>query len=377
MLIDSHCHLEFPEFAPQIDAVLARAADAGVGLCVTIGTTLKGFPQVEALARRFGNVYCSVGIHPHEAKVEPIFDAGPLLGRAEYAKVIGIGETGLDYYYEHSPRDDQIRNFRAHIAAARESGLPLIVHTRDAEDDTIDILSSEMSKGAYAGVIHCFTGTPRLAQAALELGFLISASGIATFRKSEELRATLARVPLDRLLVETDAPYLAPMPYRGKPNEPAYVVNTAKVLAERQGRELRCSRRSDHGQFLSPVFTGGAAVMSRHMEITILGSGFSGGVPRVGGPDGAGDWGACDPAEPRNRRRRCSVLVQRKSQGGVTAVLVGHLARSARATSGRPGRRIWTAFSSAMTTPTSSTASTTCARWCWRCAGASIFTATT
>lgn len=235
MLIDSHCHLDFPDFAPEIDAVVARAGAAGVGLCLTIGTTLKGFPQVEAVAGRFDNVCCSVGIHPHEAKVEPIAGPGPLLERAQHPKVVGIGETGLDYYYAHSPKEAQIRNFRAHIAAARQAGLPLIVHTRDAEDDTIDILREEMDKGAFAGVIHCFTGSPRLADAALELGFMISASGIATFKKSEELRQTLAQVPLDRLLVETDAPYLAPMPHRGKRNEPAFVVNTARVLAEVKG----------------------------------------------------------------------------------------------------------------------------------------------
>ncbi|HUJ03084.1 MAG TPA: TatD family hydrolase [Rhizomicrobium sp.] len=232
MLVDSHCHLDFPEFAPELDRVVARARDAGVTACVTIGTTLEKFPDVLEVARRFDNVWCSVGIHPHEAEKELLDDASPLLERAADSKVVGIGETGLDYYYEHSPREQQKRNFRAHIAAARQTGLPLIVHTRDAEDDTIAILSDEMAKGRFTGLIHCFTGSQRLADAALELGFFISVSGIATFKKSDALRAVIATVPLERLLVETDAPYLAPMPYRGKRNEPAFVVNTAKVLAE-------------------------------------------------------------------------------------------------------------------------------------------------
>ena len=232
MLVDSHCHLDFPEFAPELDAVVARAQDAGVRVCVSIGTTLAKFPQVLAVAERFPDIYCSVGIHPHEAKIEPLADAAPLIERAQHLKVAGIGETGLDYYYGHSPRDLQITNFRTHIAAARALALPLIVHTRDAEDDTIAILEEEMGEGAFTGLIHCFTGTQRLADAALGLGFCISASGIATFKKSDALRGVLKTVPLDRLLVETDAPYLAPMPYRGKRNEPAFVKHTAEALAE-------------------------------------------------------------------------------------------------------------------------------------------------
>jgi TatD DNase family protein len=235
MLVDSHCHLDFPEFAPELDAVVARATEAGVGVCVSIGTTLAEFPRVEAVAARFPNVWCSVGIHPHEAKIEPLDGPAALIERAQGAKVAGIGETGLDYYYGHSPREMQIANFRAHIAASRELRLPLIVHTRDAEDDTIAILEQEMGQGAFTGLIHCFTGTQRLADAALALGFCISASGIATFKKSEALREVLKGVPLDRLLVETDAPYLAPVPYRGKRNEPAFVAHTARALAELKG----------------------------------------------------------------------------------------------------------------------------------------------
>jgi TatD DNase family protein len=235
MLVDSHCHLDFPEFAPQLDAVVARAQDAGVGVCVTIGTRLSGFARVHEIAGRFPNVYCSVGVHPHDAENEPLDGAAPLLERAKLAKVVGIGETGLDYYYEHAPRAAQIANFRAHIAAARETKLPLIVHTRDADDDTISVLREEMDKGAFTGVIHCFTGTRRLAEASLALGFYISASGIATFKKSDELRAVLRDVPIERLLVETDAPFLAPMPLRGKTNEPSFVVHTAAAMAALKG----------------------------------------------------------------------------------------------------------------------------------------------
>jgi TatD DNase family protein len=232
MLVDSHCHLDFPEFAPELPAVVARAHAAGVGVCVTIGTTLSGAARVRELAEEFPNVFCSVGIHPHEAAVEQLESDAALIALASHRKAVGIGETGLDYYYEHSPREAQIANFRTHIGAARETGLPLIVHTRDAEDETITILREEMEKGAFSGVIHCFTGSERLAHAALELGLYISASGILTFKKADGLRDVLRKVPLDRLLVETDAPYLAPVPHRGKRNEPAFVADTAKALAE-------------------------------------------------------------------------------------------------------------------------------------------------
>jgi len=235
MLVDSHCHLDFPEFAPELPEVMARAEAAGVGTCVSIGTSLQGFPRIREIAEQFTSVFCSVGIHPHDAKKEPLESAQPLIERAAHRKVVGIGETGLDYYYGHSPREAQIANFRAHIAAARETGLPLIVHTRDAENDTIAILREEMELGAFTGLIHCFTGTQTLADAALELGLLISASGIMTFKKAEELRAVLKTVSLENLLVETDAPFLAPLPHRGKRNEPAFVALTAKMLAELKG----------------------------------------------------------------------------------------------------------------------------------------------
>jgi TatD DNase family protein len=235
MLVDSHCHLEYPTLAADIDAVMGRARAAGVGLCVSISTKLETFSRVREMARRFEDVWCSVGIHPHEAAAEPLSGAAPLIERAADPKVVGVGETGLDYFYKHSPRPAQAVNFRAHIEAARLTKLPLIVHTRDAEDDTVAILREEMARGAFSGVLHCFTGSQRLAEVALDLGFYISASGIITFKKSEALRAVFKEVPLERLLVETDAPYLAPAPHRGKPNEPAFVAHTAAALAEVKG----------------------------------------------------------------------------------------------------------------------------------------------
>ncbi len=231
MLVDSHCHLDFPDFSDERDAVVQRARDAGVGVCLTIGTTLEKFPQVRAIAEQYENIWCSVGIHPHEAEKELLDDKARLIQHTNHSKVVGIGETGLDYFYEHSPRQEQQRNFIAHIEAARETGLPLIVHSRDADEDTIRILEDEMGKGEFTGLIHCFTGTQRLADATLALGLSISVSGIATFKKSEALRDVLKSVPLNRLMVETDAPYLAPMPHRGKRNEPSFVTHTASVLA--------------------------------------------------------------------------------------------------------------------------------------------------
>lgn len=235
MLVDSHCHLDYPDYAGKLDEVLARARAAGVGVCISIGTELKRFPGVKAVAEAHADVWCSVGVHPHEAEKELLDDEAALVAEAAHPKVVGIGETGLDYYYEHSPRQPQQDNFRSHIAAARRTGLPVIVHTRDADDDTIAILREEMAKGAFTGLIHCFTGTQKLADAALEMGFYISVSGIATFKNSAVLRDVIKSVPLDRLLVETDAPYLAPVPHRGKTNEPAFVVHTAAMLAELKG----------------------------------------------------------------------------------------------------------------------------------------------
>ncbi len=235
MLVDSHCHLDFPDYAGSVDAVVARAKQAGVATCLSIGTELARFAGVRAVAERFADVWCSVGVHPHEAEKESLAGPKPILAETGHPKVVGIGETGLDYYYEHSPRQAQIANFRAHIAAARDSGLPLIVHTRDADDDTIAVLEDEMGKGAFTGLIHCFTGTQRLADAVLALGLSVSVSGIATFKNSQALRDVIKSVPLERLLVETDAPFLAPVPFRGKTNEPAFVVHTARMLAALKG----------------------------------------------------------------------------------------------------------------------------------------------
>jgi len=231
-LVDSHCHLDFPDYAGQVDAVVARAQAAGVDVCLSIGTELKRCAGVKAVAEKFPNVWCSVGVHPHESASELLDGEAALVSETVHPKVVGIGETGLDYYYEHSPREPQQANFRIHAAAARLTGLPLIVHTRDADDDTIAILRDEMAKGAFTGLIHCFTGTQKLADATLELGLYISVSGIATFKNSAALRDVIKTVPLERLLVETDAPFLAPVPHRGKTNEPAFVVHTAKMLAE-------------------------------------------------------------------------------------------------------------------------------------------------
>lgn len=235
MLVDSHCHLDFPDFATELDAVVERARAAGVGTCLTIGTRLSKFDGVREIAERFDDVWCTVGVHPHEAAVEPLNEAAALVERAAHPRVVGIGEAGLDYFYEHSPKADQVRNFRAHIAASRETGLPLVVHARDADDDLCEILSEESARGAFPGLIHCFSSTAKLAQTALTLGMYISISGIVTFKKADELRSIVANVPLDRLLVETDAPYLAPIPHRGKRNEPSFVRHTAESVARLKG----------------------------------------------------------------------------------------------------------------------------------------------
>ena len=232
MLVDSHCHLSFPDFADEMDGVMERAAVAGVGSMLTICTRLDEFDTVVELADRYPNVHCSVGVHPHEAGDARDLAAPTLIEFARAPKVVGIGETGLDYHYEHSPRDDQQASFRAHIAAARETGLPLIVHSRAADEDTAEILAEEMTAGPFPGLIHCFTGSPELAARALDLGLYISFSGIVTFKNAGDLREIASTVPLDRLLVETDAPYLAPVPHRGKRNEPAFAADTAAYLAE-------------------------------------------------------------------------------------------------------------------------------------------------
>ena len=235
MLIDSHCHLDFPDFGADLDGVVARAKAAGVERIVTISTRIKRQHDLIAIAERFPDVFCSVGTHPHHAQEELDIAVEDIVRRTEHPKVVAIGEAGLDYYYDHSPRDAQERGFRNHIAAARATGLPLVIHSRDADADMARILEEETGKGAFPAVLHCFTGGPDLARRAMALGLSISFTGIVTFKKSDELRAIAASLPADRFLVETDAPYLAPGPYRGKRNEPAYVVETAKVLADVRG----------------------------------------------------------------------------------------------------------------------------------------------
>jgi len=232
MLVDSHCHLDFSDFAPEREAVIARAIDAGVGTMLTICTRLDQFDGVRALAEANPRIWCSVGAHPHEAADHADLTAERLVAVTTHHRVIGIGETGLDFHYNLSPRDVQERVFRAHIAASQESGLPLIIHAREADAEIAAILRAERPP---PGVLHCFTGSQALAEAALSLGFYISISGIVTFRNAGDLRATVRDLPLDRMLVETDAPYLAPVPHRGRRNEPAFVVATAAFLAELKG----------------------------------------------------------------------------------------------------------------------------------------------
>jgi TatD DNase family protein len=238
MLVDSHCHLDFPDFADELDAVVARARAAGVGRMVTISTRVKRHDQVLAIAERFADVFCSVGTHPHHAHEELDLSVADLVARTRHPRVVAVGEAGLDYHYDFSPVAAQEQGFRRHIAAARETGLPLVIHSREADDHTARILEEETGKGAFPAVLHCFTGGRELAQRAIALGLSISFTGILTFKKSEALRAIAAELPAERILVETDAPYLAPGKFRGKRNEPSYVAETAKVLADVRGVSL-------------------------------------------------------------------------------------------------------------------------------------------
>ncbi len=231
MFVDSHCHLNYKGLIEDQPAVLARARAAGVSAMLNISTRSSEWDAVLATAEGNADVMASVGIHPHEADLHPDVETETLVERAAHPKVIGIGETGLDYYYDKSDRDRQRQSFRSHIAAARETGLPLIVHTRDAEDDTWQILSEEMGKGAYPALIHCFTASQDFASKVLELGLTISISGIVTFKNAKELQEAARQIPADRLLIETDSPFLAPVPHRGRPCEPAYVADTARFLA--------------------------------------------------------------------------------------------------------------------------------------------------
>ena len=235
MLVDSHCHLDFPDFVSELDAVVERARKAGVGRIVTISTRVKKHAQVLEIAEKYQDVFCSVGTHPHNAQEEADVTARDLVACAKHPKIVAIGEAGLDYHYDNSPRDLQLKSFRQHIQASRETGLPLVIHSRDCDAEMAHVLADEVGKGAFPAILHCFTGGRDLAFKAMDLGLHISFTGILTFKRSDELRAIAKDLPADRILVETDAPYLAPLPYRGKRNEPAYVVETAKVLASTRG----------------------------------------------------------------------------------------------------------------------------------------------
>jgi TatD DNase family protein len=235
MLIDTHCHLDFPDFAAERDDIVARAHAAGVKQMITISTRVRKFPEILAIAEKYPTVFCSVGTHPHNADEELDIPVSELIELARHPRVVAIGEAGLDYFYDNAPREAQAIGLRNHIAAARETGLPLVIHSRSADEDMAAILTEETGKGAFPFLLHCFSSGPELARTGVELGGYVSFSGILTFPKSEELREIAKTVPLERMLVETDAPYLAPKPFRGKRNEPAYVAHTAAVLAETLG----------------------------------------------------------------------------------------------------------------------------------------------
>ena len=237
-VVDSHCHLDRHAGDGDLDEVIARARGAGVATVVTICTRLDEFEPVKRIAEAHDDIWCSLGVHPHEAGDQHGVVVEELIELADHPKVVGIGETGLDYYYEHSPRAEQQHCFRTHIEASRRTGLPLIVHARDADDDTIAILTEAYEEGPFPGLIHCFTAGPELAEKALEIGFFISLSGIISFKNTTALRAIARDLPLDRILIETDAPFLAPVPRRGKRNEPAYVVHVAEALAAIRGVEV-------------------------------------------------------------------------------------------------------------------------------------------
>ncbi|WP_018181680.1 TatD family hydrolase [Kaistia granuli] len=238
MLVDSHCHLDFADFEADRAALMERARAAGVGLMVTISTRVRQFDKIRALAEAHPEVYCSVGTHPNSAHEEPDITTDELVELSKHPKVVAIGEAGLDYFYGAEHKALQAQGLRRHIAAARITQLPLVIHARDADEDMIAILRDEMGKGAFPAILHCFSSGPELARVGLELGLYVSFSGILTFRSAQALRDIAGDVPLDRLLVETDAPYLAPVPHRGQRNEPAYVRDTAAVLAEVKGVSL-------------------------------------------------------------------------------------------------------------------------------------------
>lgn len=238
MLADSHCHLNYAGVFEQQDAILTRARSRGVTAMLNISTRESEWDAVVATAEREPDVWAAIGIHPHDADEHGHVSAATLVERASHPRVVAIGETGLDYHYDRSDRERQRANFRVHIAAARQTGLPIVVHTRDAEADTAAILSEEMMRGTYSGVIHCFTASGEFADIALKLGLYVSISGIVTFKNAKDLQEIAARLPADRLLIETDTPFLAPVPHRGKPGEPAFVADTAHFLADLRGEDV-------------------------------------------------------------------------------------------------------------------------------------------
>jgi TatD DNase family protein len=237
-IVDSHCHLNYKGLSEDQAKVIARARAAGVGCMLSINTKLREYDQIVDIIDENPDIFGTVGIHPHEAESEPDVAVPALVERAAHPKIVGIGETGLDYYYDNAPREMQRVNFRAHIEAARETGLPVIVHTRDADDDCLEILGDEMKKGHFTGVIHCFTASQHLADVCLGMGLYISISGIVTFKNARALQETAKTIPLDRLLIETDAPFLAPVPHRGKTCEPAFVADTGRFLADLRGESF-------------------------------------------------------------------------------------------------------------------------------------------
>ena len=232
MIIDSHCHLDFKEFNEDFNDVLLNAKTNNISGMQTICTKIDEFPKILDIAKKHSNIWCSVGTHPHNAESEKHISQDNIKNLCDNDKVIGIGETGLDYYYENSNKEDQINSFLKHIEVAKITGMPLIIHARDADDDMIEILTKEYNKSPFTGVIHCFTSSYKLAEAALSIGFYISFSGIITFKNADEIRNSCKKIPIERILVETDAPFLAPVPYRGKRNEPSYITETIKKVAE-------------------------------------------------------------------------------------------------------------------------------------------------
>ena len=304
-IIDSHCHLDFPDFADDLDGVVERARAAGVERMITIGTKVSKAAGVVAIAERYDDVFFTVGTHPHEAAGEDAEDFDAMRAFARHPKCVGIGEAGLDYHYNSAPRDVAQRVFRGHIALARELDLPLVIHTRDADADMAAILTDEMGQGRFRALLHCFTASRELAETALGLGLSISFSGVVTFKKSEDLRAIARDVPLDRILVETDAPYLAPTPHRGRRNEPAFVVATAGVVAEARGIDARSAGRGDarqHARNLSQAAAGrrqaAAGCSDRRIDAATDHSGLRLVRRRAAGRGGVGRLRSGEPEEP-------------------------------------------------------------------------------